>query len=175
MIDLGGSRENMRQILGYNGLRPKLYINVDKFLFNNDDSLTRSTPQGFPYGASSLVWHGEKDINRVEIHADMLDFLQYVEDNSVDAVALNGIDSFVIRDKDYHEELGGQIQRILKVGGILCGHDSRAIEILIRGKDFSDKWERKWTDNRSEVQILEKKEKPLETNDDTPHTSTSSA
>lgn len=45
------------------------------------------------------------------------------------------------------------------MGGILFGHDSRAIELLIRDKDFNDKWERMWADNRGEVQILEKKEK----------------
>ncbi len=157
MIDLGGGRENMRQILGNSGFLLKCYINVDKHQFENDTALNKRTLQGFQFGVSSRVWLREKDINRVEINAEMLDFLQYIGDNSVDAIALNGIDTLIADGRGYHKELGKQIQRVLKVGGILFGYGSRAIELLIRDKDFSDKWEKKWKEDNSEVQILEKK------------------
>lgn len=49
------------------------------------------------------------------------------------------------------------MRMILKVDGILFGNDSRAIELLVRDKDFNNKWKRKWEDDGKEVQILEKK------------------
>jgi len=159
VVDLGGGKETMRQAIGFSGIYPSLYVNVDKFLFDGDDDLNRKTSQGFPYGVSSLVWQGEKNINHLEVDAEMLGFLQYIEDNSVDAISLNGIDVIIAGGTGYHEELGQQIYRALKAGGILFGVDSRAIELLSRDKDFSAKWESKFNANSGEVQILEKKAK----------------
>lgn len=156
LIDLGGGREMMRLVLGNKGFHPKYYINIDKFNFDKGQSLGKKTSQGFSFGVAQNVWRKEKNINRLEVSAEMLNFLQYVDNESVDAISLNGIDAFILTGPGYDEELFKQIKRVLKPGGIILGIESEVFDLVGKDNDFKTLWEEDPTVKKSVAFIFEK-------------------
>src|SRR3989344_4171686 len=126
LIDLGGGKSSLERVLENNkGIQLKGYLNVDKFPSNFN--LDKKTPQGFNFEEESI--NGK---TKTYVEAGMLDFLQYIENHSIEAIALNGIDWEVIGSIEYQEEFAKEIKRVLSPGGIVFGYDSIAINDLLQ-------------------------------------------
>jgi len=91
---------------------------------------------------------------KIQVQADMLDFLEHVPDNSC-CITINGIDYNLGINDDYHKALATEMARVCKPGGIVFGVSSDSLNILKRNPDFEVLKESK----NEHWLILKKKEK----------------
>ena len=170
LIDLGGADGLMKKILQEKSVAIKDYINVDKFYFTGRDyglmeyTGVKGAEDLYPKYAGPILdkktEKGEFSFSyqgdTINVSAGMLDFLQYIADNSVDAISINGIDENIV-NTEYHNELANQIKRVLKSGGVVVGVDSDSISILDKDNIFELKWGLDGYDGKKIAAILEKK------------------
>ncbi len=71
-----------------------------------------------------------KKMPRIRIKKDMLEFLASVRDGSCAGIAINGIDSCIIHEEEYHVCLAQEIARTLRPGGIAFGANANALGYL---------------------------------------------
>ncbi len=74
-----------------------------------------------------------KNIQSIQIQADMLDFLSKLPDNSV-TVVMNGIADFI--DTQYAEALAKEATRVAKKGSLIFGNHSSPLPILAKNKNL---------------------------------------
>ena len=111
------------------------YVGVDRYAWP-DTSYDPTLNQWKKNDNRKLIRSGMPPIAKV--HADMLDFVARLPDNSVNFV-LNGIDRFVISTgSEYHRTLAKEMIRALKPGGIICGADFTAISHLFDSNEVRD-------------------------------------
>jgi len=145
LLDLGGADGDMKEILDEAGIKPKYYINVDKFYFKTPfNPSVKQINEKNPQTKNEWFYFDDTEQGRVNVLAGMLSFLQYIEDSSVDAISMNGVGDDVIpaekyESTDYHEELSRQITRVLKSGGILI---NRGSDVWGADSDFKTIWKR---------------------------------
>lgn len=75
----------------------------------------------------------EGGLRILTVQEDALLFISKIKSNSV-IVAINGLDSIIIKNPEYHQVLAEEILRITKVGGLIFGMQSDALFILRRSK-----------------------------------------
>lgn len=102
------------------------YVGVDRFI----DSRQGSDP--FHRIEENLYpdWDGH-GTEPVYVQADMLEFMSYVPDESVNIV-INNIDDIIIKDRqgNYNKALAHEIQRAARTGGAIFGMDSSVFHYL---------------------------------------------
>lgn len=100
------------------------YVGVDRYAWS-DIPYNPTLNQYEKAKNREIITAGSPPIGKV--HADMLDFVARLPDNSVNFV-LNGIDHYVMAGGgEYHKALAREIIRTLKPGGIIFGADFSAI------------------------------------------------
>lgn len=72
---------------------------------------------------------------KIQVKADMLDFLEHVPDDSC-CITINGIDYNLGINDDYHYTLAQEMARACKIGGVVFGVDSDSLQILKRRPEF---------------------------------------
>ncbi len=104
------------------------YIGVEKFNISEKAPLNPSV---------SLSDRTYPQIGRIiVVKADMLDFVSRVQNESGNYF-ISGIDGFIIRSKDYLQELAREIARSTRVGGVVFGVDSAVLSMLDK-KQFKE-------------------------------------
>lgn len=99
---------------------------------NNEPDTTSSLHQSHAPSVSEIQ-PGEPVITLVK--ADMLDFLEYVPDNS-SCIVINGIDYTLGITTEYHQALAAEMARACKPGGIVFGVTSDSLTIVKNHPDF---------------------------------------
>jgi hypothetical protein len=145
LIDLGGGRvPAMRHFAKNYGA--KAFINVERFL-----------PDRFPVDPTvdltdALRTEKEKDMDMLVVKADMLDFVSKLPDNFAN-FTINGIDSVIIEDQNYHHALAQELARATRPGGIIFGMCSDALWEL---EDKMHKAKLNFRNTDRETKIFEK-------------------
>jgi len=96
------------------------YIHIDKFRLQSNRNLN-------PKKAIYQYKEGWTEI--LDVQADMLDFLSRMKSNSAN-ITINGIDSYIIPNKNYHEALAREILRVIKPEGIVFGNKSTSLQVI---------------------------------------------
>lgn len=110
LVDCGGRYGSMGGFAKKFGV--KIYINVDK----------HAVPEG-------KIWVRELDgMTEIDCGMDMLSFLAQLQPGSV-SITINGIDSNLIANPDYHSALAHEIARVVADDGIVFGANSTALEM----------------------------------------------
>ena len=103
---------------------PKVIIHVDRY----DHRIGPREAPLDPF-AVTQVRHEPDEPLQWNIKADMLDVLSRIPSDSVN-VELDGIDTVIIPDEEYHRVLAQELVRVLRPGGVLFGNHVDAFEHL---------------------------------------------
>ncbi|NQU82960.1 MAG: hypothetical protein HQ539_03350 [Parcubacteria group bacterium] len=135
LVDLGGggySTHKGSMMFDLAGIfDAKAYISVDKFAYGENSEYDKSAPVD-RMGRKGNV---RRDLRCFYIQSDMLEFVSKMKDNSVN-FALNGIDSYVIGDEEYHTALAKEIARATRSDGIVFGVNSDISYLLNHNSEF---------------------------------------
>ncbi|KKT20830.1 MAG: hypothetical protein UW05_C0026G0006 [Candidatus Giovannonibacteria bacterium GW2011_GWC2_43_8] len=144
LIDLGGGRgTNMKYFARTFGVRT--YIDVERYL-------SKDLPVDPFKDLSEKFVDQPENMQILVVQADMLDFISRLPDNFAN-FNLNGIDSLVIEDPEYHYALAKELVRTTKKGGIVFGINSDALYSL---GPAMKQFEREYKKDDRLVQIFEK-------------------
>lgn len=110
LVDCGGNYDKMKAFAKKFGA--KVYVNVDKHVY--------------PEGQISTIEFDDMTI--VHCGMDMLNFIAQLQPGSVN-ITINGIDSNLITNPDYHSALAHEIARVVADDGIVFGANSTALEM----------------------------------------------
>ena len=113
LVDCGGNHDKMQLFAKKFGV--KTYINVDKHVFPNGQIKT------IEFDGMTVIHCG----------MDMLNFLAQLQSGSV-SVTINGIDSHLIINPEYHAALAHEIERVVADDGIIFGVQSTALEMIAK-------------------------------------------
>mgnify|MGYP001572054929 CR=1 FL=1 len=116
LIDLGGGSSAMSNLASEFGCTT--YVNADRAPYDEKEKPNPLVPAGH--------WQVEDTMN-VHVHADMLDFISRVRENSVNCI-INGIDVIIVDDSKYHESLAREMIRATRKGGLIFGTTSYALD-----------------------------------------------
>lgn len=121
LIDLGGGQSSMQDFAADYGA--STYVCVDRY------GQTRESP------VDPLHPEQESDptenLHEIAVKADMLDFISRLKDRSAN-LTINGVDLFIIGNRDYHEALARELVRVVGDEGIIFGDYSEALKVLNR-------------------------------------------
>lgn len=123
LVDLGGGQDGetaLLSVLEKHNIPVDWYVNVD--VYNGHASYGQQSAE--KYDSETAV---------SQICADLLDAIQRIPTNAKGvAIALNGIDGFVIKSREYHRQLAEEIDRVVAPGNV----------VLTKGsEDASDHWD----------------------------------
>jgi len=116
LIDLGGGSSAMSNLASEFGC--STYVNVDRAPYDEKENPDPTVLAGH--------WRTGDTMN-LHVHADMLDFVSIVKQNSVNCI-INGIDVIIVNDSKYHEALAREMIRITRKGGLIFGTTSYALD-----------------------------------------------
>lgn len=116
LIDFGGGTSAMSNLASEFGC--SIYVNVDRAPYGEEEKPNPLVP----------AYHRQVgDTMNLHVHADMLDFISRVKENSVNCI-INGIDVIIVDDSKYHEALAREMIRVTKKGGLIFGTTSYALD-----------------------------------------------
>src|SRR3989338_5534956 len=95
------------------------YYNIERYFHDS-----------VPVSENSIRCGSSIDPTRV-IRMDMLDFVSKLKPLSAN-FTINGIDSFWIPDKRYHEALARELGRVTQVGNIVFGNSAETLPLLLK-------------------------------------------
>ncbi len=133
VCDLGGHNGGSIEVLAASR-NADLFINVDKYPRGHVDDTPVDAKRGvfknseYKSGITDTVLV-EGVHKNIDVRADMLDFVSRLKDSSVN-ISINGIDTDLIPDDEYHKSLAKEILRATKQGGIVFGNNSEALQII---------------------------------------------
>jgi len=116
LIDLGGGSSAMSNLASEFGC--STYVNVDRAPYDEKENPNPFVPAGH--------WRVGDTMN-LHVHADMLEFVSMVRENTVNCI-INGIDTIIVDDIKYHEALAREMIRVTKKGGLIFGTTSYALD-----------------------------------------------
>jgi hypothetical protein len=126
MPESWGGKSSMQKIA--QELNASVCIGVDKYTYNCECAIGKPTDPSVDLARKEEV---EEGTQTVLVSADMLDFLSRLPDSSV-CITINGVDSRVIKNEEYHRALAKEIERVVGKNGVVFGVNSSSLSIINR-------------------------------------------
>lgn len=124
LVNLGGQRTPLEEFRA-NGKYPAVVINVDQYSITEPGTNVDAGRSDIQFIAAATRRVGNTPV--LTVKADLLEFMSRVQSGSAN-IEIDGIDTAVISDWEYHSALADEILRAVPVGGICFGNKAQVLD-----------------------------------------------